>query len=163
MDPERFWQLMEQAETPDALHKLLDALPEPELVAFERLHDEAVDRAYDWGVWGAAYVINGGCGDDTFMDFRAYLVSRGRAIYEAALAEPDSLADVEIDDDGDDGWEAWSSPTMTVVHARTGTYEFAGPRDPAARTPEHPSGEDWDEEDLPKRFPRLCAKYESAG
>lgn len=103
MDPERFWQLIEQADTPGALHELLGALPEPDLVAFERLHDEAVDRAYDWGVWGAAYVINGGCGDDTFMDFRAYLVSLGRAIYEAALADPDSLAEVEISDDDDDG------------------------------------------------------------
>jgi hypothetical protein len=162
MDVERFWQLMEQADTPRALHGLLAALPEAELVAFERLHGEAVDRAYDWGVWGAAYVIHGGCGDDTFMDFRAYLMSRGRAIYEAALADPDSLADVEIeDDDGDHGsWEEWSSPTMMVVHARTGAYEFAGPLGPAARTPQDPRGEDWDEEDLPKRFPRLCARYE---
>jgi hypothetical protein len=31
--------------------------------------------------------------DDSFMDFRAWLISRGRAVYETVLADPDALAD----------------------------------------------------------------------
>lgn len=34
------------------------------------------------------------CSDDSFIDFRAWLVSQGRDVYMAALKDPDSLADV---------------------------------------------------------------------
>ena len=35
-----------------------------------------------------------GCSDDGFIDFRAWLIAQGREVYFAALADPDSLADV---------------------------------------------------------------------
>ena len=37
-------------------------------------------------------MINGGSSDDGFHYFRAWLISRGQAVYEAAVANPDSLA-----------------------------------------------------------------------
>jgi hypothetical protein len=33
-----------------------------------------MDRGYSWELRGAAYVINDGCGDDTFNDFRSSLI-----------------------------------------------------------------------------------------
>jgi hypothetical protein len=36
-------------------------------------------------------LINGGMSDDGFTDFRYWLISRGRDVYERALADPDSL------------------------------------------------------------------------
>ena len=56
-----------------------------------------MDSAYCWSLWGAAYVINGGCSDDPFVDFRASLISRGRQVFERALSDPDSLADEDFD------------------------------------------------------------------
>jgi hypothetical protein len=44
-------------------------------------------------VWAAAYLIGGGCSDDSFMDFRAGLIAQGRDWYHKAAASPDSLAD----------------------------------------------------------------------
>lgn len=41
---------------------------------------------------GAAYLINGGRSDDGFDHFRGWLLTQGRATWQAALAEPDSLA-----------------------------------------------------------------------
>lgn len=161
MDLDRFWAVVEGAGTPSALHDRLEALPRRDLVGFERRHDRLTREAYDWGLWGAAYVLHGGCGDDAFADFRAYLVSRGRAVFEAALADPDALADVEgLDAEGEE-WEDWSSPTMAVVHRRTGEYDLAGPPDPDAPAWGEPSGEEWDEDagDLARRFPRLTARY----
>ncbi len=49
--------------------------------------------AYAWPVWGAAYLVEGGCSDDAFMDFRDGLVLAGRATFERTLADPDTLAD----------------------------------------------------------------------
>jgi len=39
-------------------------------------------------------LINGGCSDDGFFYFRAWLISRGQKVYDAALQNPDSLAKV---------------------------------------------------------------------
>ena len=157
MDVDRFWALLDEADSPSALRDLLAGLPDDELVSFERLHQARMDEAYDWGLWGAAYVIEGGCGDDSFEYFRAYLLSLGRAVFARAHADPDSLADFELADA--EGWEDWMSPTMMVIHARTGRYEFAGSPDPDRRAPTNPTGTEWEEDDLPARYPRLTARY----
>lgn len=158
MDLDQFWVIVDGASTPAALHDTLDALGQDDLIAFEQLHDAWMRNAYRWDLWGAAYVINGGCGDDSFDYFRAYLISRGRAIYEAALIDPDSLADVDLEDE--DAWEDWMSPTMAVVHRRTGEYGFAAPADPDLNPLGEPAGEPWDEDELPELFPRLSARYD---
>lgn len=163
MEPDRFWALVDGVRTPSDLHDRLEELGRHDLVAFERRRDRLTDEAYDWGLWGAAYDVHGGCSDDSFSDFRAYLVSRGRAVFEDALADPESLADVEeLDAEGEE-WEEWSTPTLTVVHRRTGEHDFAGPPDPGRSVSDEPSGAEWDEDgdgdDLARRYPRLTAKY----
>ena len=157
VDEAEFWAIIERAATPSDLHSELGTLTEDQLLEFEHHHARYIDQAYTWDLWGAAYVINGGCSDDTFEYFRAALIGRGRDIFERALADPDSMTDVDFDEDEE--WEDWMSPTMHVIHARTGKYGFAGPRESSA--PAQPGGEEWDEDDLPTRFPRLTAKYGS--
>ena len=157
MDLDQFWGIVEGVESPADLHSRLDALGQKDLIAFEQQHKARENEAYDWGIWGAAYVIHGGCSDDAFDYFRAYLISRGRAAFEAALADADSLADCDLDEEGEE-WEDWMSPTMMVIHARTGEYRYADPN-PASAHAAEPTGEDWREDDLPARFPRLTARY----
>ena len=50
--------------------------------------------AYKYGLWNAASIMCDGCTDDGFTDFRGWLIAQGRDVYMAALADPDSLADV---------------------------------------------------------------------
>lgn len=158
MDTNRFWQITEGAASPKELHRALAELDEADLVSFERLHRTRMDESYRWDLWGAAYLIQGGCSDDSFDYFRAYLISLGSQTYAAALANPDSLADVELDAEGED-WEDWMSPTIAVIFARTGEYDFADSDPAPSARPEDPSGEEWDEDDLPALFPRLAARY----
>src|SRR5262249_9768134 len=47
-----------------------------EALAFYEIFHRMMDTAFAWSLWGAAYVLNGGCGDDSFTDFRASLISR---------------------------------------------------------------------------------------
>jgi len=116
---------------------------------FAVLFDTMMDGAYSHQLWGAAYVIHGGCSDDTFNDFRS---SRGRACFERAIADPDSLADEEFDE------TAWFYEGYQYA-VTAGVKAVAGLR-PGRRHPDRPSGEDWiDEDDLRKLFPRLSAKY----
>ena len=41
-------------------------------------------------MWAAAYLIDDGCSDDSFMGFRAGLIAQGRDWYRRAAASPDS-------------------------------------------------------------------------
>ena len=97
MTREEFWKLVDQVKgtkKPEAaLPKLLRKLTPAELVSYQQHFDTLTREAYRWDLWGAAYIIGGGCSDDGFIDFKYGLIARGRQIYESALANPDSLAD----------------------------------------------------------------------
>jgi Protein of unknown function (DUF4240) len=100
MDRDRFWMLIEQAHTADGdceqltahLVALLRELPANEIVAFQQRLDELLAESFRYSLWGAAVLINAGCSDDGFEDFRGWLIAQGRQVYEAALQDPDSLA-----------------------------------------------------------------------
>jgi len=110
MDKAQFWRLIEDAkaksggdceEQAELLKGALVKLPPEEIIAFGGIMDELLDQAYRWDLWGAGELINGFCSDDGFFYFRGWLVAQGRTVYENALANPDSLADV-VEPDSDD-------------------------------------------------------------
>lgn len=97
-DPDRFWEIIDRtldakddAAQCEALKRALDGVPEEGLIAFDADYRRTLARAYGWDLWAAAYIINGGCSDDGFDYFRDWLISRGRRVYEAALADPETL------------------------------------------------------------------------
>lgn len=57
------------------------------------------DLADTSGVFAASCILNDYMSDDGFMDFRAWLISRGKDVYLAALKNPDTLAEIEIPED----------------------------------------------------------------
>jgi len=190
MDRDTFWQLVDEARAragtgaddrgpaddplPSTLsHLLAERLTADEVLAFGGVRDELVDEAYRWPLWGAAYLVEGGCGDDAFLDFRDGLVLAGRASFERATADPDSLADhpaVVAMAQGASAWlgyeslstlvaDAWSRVTGQGRAAYDAACEAASARrDPA---PE-PAGEAWDFDDDAenrRRLPRLAELF----
>ena len=125
-----------------------------------RSHFDACNhRAYDWSLWGAAYIIHGGCSDDSFSDFRSSLISRGRSLFERALADPDSLADVPLTEE-DACYEGYAYVVTDAEKEILGDSPQI-----VAPFPTAPSGEPWSEDDiaaLAQRFPRLHRKYSSS-
>jgi len=102
MDREQFWALIEAAKAATGgdcraqTAQLVAALRQRsvnDVLAWDRIHDELMVQSYRWDLWGAAYLINGGCSDDGFDDFRGWLLGQGHATCLATLADPDSLAD----------------------------------------------------------------------
>jgi hypothetical protein len=168
MEWKRFWKLTESAYRADgvehfeALKAIQALMSEDELVAYQARFDELMAAANLIDLWGAAYLINGGCSDDGFHDFRAWLIGRGRHVYESALKNPDTLADVL------DG-EPVSEFGLDVAAARvyeetTGKDDFYDRLDRAEADlpPPPPEGIDWDFEDeteMRRRFPRLFRLY----
>lgn len=170
MNESTFWELCEKhlargrgddEERVERLVAALEKLPPKEIAAFQRLFDQAMDRAYRWDLWGAAYVILGGCSDDGFEYFRAWLISRGRSVYEAALAEPESLA-VEIQDDPD-----WAPDLESLLYAAAEAYESATGGDELPESddagPAEPVGVMFDENRVAEAYPRISARLEELG
>lgn len=99
-----FWNLIHEAKNAceqdmDAmLAYLKDRLVSMGPAQAQNFHDiihAYEDLADKYGLWDAAGIMKEyGCSDDGFIDFRAWLIAQGREVYFAALADPDSLADV---------------------------------------------------------------------
>jgi hypothetical protein len=121
--------------------------------------------AYRQDLWGAAYLINGGASDDGFDYFRGWLLAQGRETWEAALADPDSLADV-VDEDLGEGFEGFEGEGMLSVARHA--YESATGSDQGywdaveaagIDTPDIPVGEHFDFDDsseMESRYPLLA-------
>lgn len=161
MDEDRFWAVIQKCHDAfpadmerkgELVRQEIARLSKSEAALFFDLCDGAMDLAYSWELWGAAYVINGGCGDDTFMDFRASLISRGRSVFEKATSNPDALADEEFDPNTwfYEGFQYDVSEAVQAVLGHTPKrrrYRFA------------PSGSKWTEDMLSTLYPRLSTKF----
>lgn len=172
MDTKQFWRLMEASraksggdgeEQCDAqaehLKQSLSLLPAEDIVAFGNIFDLCRKDAYRWDLWGAAYLINGGASDDGFEYFCRWLIGQGPAIFEAALADPDSLSSLITDDIvwGDAGLDCEELGYVAgeVYEEKTG-QEISS--DEADFIPDEPVGLRWEEDDLESLYPKIAAK-----
>ncbi len=175
MNVEQFWAIVERvhAASPDdmevkctLLAKELRQLQLDELKSFDDHFGDCFFRAYTWNVWGAAFVICNGCGDDSFMDFRFTLISLGRKPFETALADADSLGQFDINPD----WAQYEG----YQYVSSKIYKELGGEEPECDCPEcrpagspknkthpkEPAGIPFIEWEMSSRFPKLAAKYE---
>jgi len=162
MNSERFWQLIDESraaadsdpfEQSQQLTAALADLPPEEIVDFDQLARDFQDRAYTADLWEACYVIEPGCSDDGFYAWRQWLIGQGRAAFERALAQPDTLADI-VDADQESGFELLLGVADEAYAQVTG-----GPL-PYLLRPSAPLMEALHEdEEIFQRFPRLVAKF----
>jgi Protein of unknown function (DUF4240) len=128
-----------------------------EVLSFHAQFYECQDRAYSWELWAAAYIIGGGCSDDSFSDFRSTLISMGRQTFERALAEPQSLADMNYDAETA-FYEGYQYVPSKVEKDLGGGRRFPRP----FPHPKEPSGKPWEEEKVLELYPKLAEKYVDA-
>lgn len=103
MTDDQFWDHIRLTRTADPeehaenLADRLSELPVADILAFGRRWVDLQHRAQTRELWGAAHLINGGCDADELPEFLDWLILEGEAVYSAAVANPDSLADVAGD------------------------------------------------------------------
>lgn len=153
----------------DALVKRLAKLAPEEILDFDHWWGAMKSEAYLWDVWGAAYIVGGGCSDDGFIDFRSWLILQGRDTFQAVVADPDRLAALKLPArtrcECYPGMTAWFEANGMSRDNRD--YDAWGAacaaRHPVGRhTDKHDMGEDWDfddETECRKRLPLLSKKY----
>ena len=174
MDVDSFWQLIDRTRAEAAgdggsvvrrhvetLTEALEDLPDAELQDFDRHLRRARARANHWDLWAAGYLALGGMSDDSFLDFRTWLITHGRTTYERVLAEPDGVADLSWDEDEEDfgAAEEWGYVAIELLEDR-GSDDEEDDDEPGDF--DEPTGEPFPENDdawFAARFPRLWAKY----
>ena len=172
MPSDEFWRVIARMVDPehdpdaqiDALRSALQELSLDELISFETAFRRYLNQAYTWNLWGAAYVIHGGCSDDGFEYFRRWLVSRGRGIYEEALADPDSLARLNGQFGPDQTWEFEEIyyVAVDIFEQKGGEGDVRDYSEPEAGLDgRKPSGEPFaeDKAHLAQRYPKLWHRF----
>ena len=174
MDVDGFWALIGAArleldpgdpvaaveEQVEVLRALLQPLGDQELLGFqEKLHEHAA-HANDWRVWAAGYLAAGGMSDDSFDYFRLWLVLQGRTAFDQVLADPDRLADLRWDADGEafDAAEPFGYLVAEVLEDRGSDPGDALVAAVAAGEPTGKPFREYDDAWFARTFPRLSAR-----
>lgn len=177
INKESFWDLIHEAKNAcgqdmDAmLAYLKDRLVSMGHAQAQNFHDIIhvyEDLADKFGLWDAAGIMKEyGCSDDGFIDFRAWLIAQGREVYFAALADPDSLADVVPY--GDCRFEqlsyvgdyAYEQLTGKSAYDQTDWSAYEALLMKLEQDISYKDGIEFPREgaDLKKYLPRLCAKH----
>jgi hypothetical protein len=139
----------------EELTKELKKLSPQDIILFDNKFRQLRGLAYNWELWGAIYIIHGGCSDDSFMDFRDWVIAQGQEFYYKTLANPESLVDVD-QDKIDIDWEGMGYISNTVFNDMTGQDLPNG-----FKANQEITGKEWQEEgeDLKTMFPKLSEKY----
>ena len=103
MTENQFWSIIEKGknsknnsiEINDIVGAELRTLSASELVQYQKIFHIFFENAYTWDLWNACIIIQSGCGDDSFMDFRASLISLGKEIYKNTMKDPDFFASLD--------------------------------------------------------------------
>jgi hypothetical protein len=162
----RFWKMVDDARSGTRsdtafmgrLGTRLRGLKVEEIVEFDRQFYEVHRGSYRWDLWGACYLMMGGCSDDGFEYFRAWLIGQGQTVFERSLRDPDSLAALPRGGELEDLMHLCA----TVYKEKTGK-RIPWPPPQAAPAPTTPLGVQWDFENKAenkKRLPKLAAKFD---
>jgi hypothetical protein len=163
MERDEFWNIIDDAgesaddaeETAEAVVERLQSKTPKEIIAFAQTLTDIMKESYRWDLWAVAYIINGGCSDDGFEYFRAWLIAQGRERYDAALANPEVIGDWAEPDECEceelmgAGWDAYLAKTGNEFPDGAIHVDY----------PDDPIGESWKEDDLEERYPALSEKF----
>lgn len=161
-----FWAIIESAkqnakgdleEMAAKIIKRLSNFTPQQIIDFKIQLYKTLHRAYTWDLWAASAIMCGGASDDGFEYWRDWLIAQGRETFEAALADPESLAKGRLSFVSDEMYEF-----ETLFYTADQAYEEVTEESLEATLPEppaEPSGEPWEEDELPERLPKLWKKY----
>jgi Protein of unknown function (DUF4240) len=162
MEDNEFWAIVEIAKQksgkkvearPDSLLVELSALESKKIEQFQAKYDDLLLNANTWNLWGAAYLMNGGCAEDCFRNFRDWLISEGKSTFSNSVRNPEWLAGVARRESYE--LEAYGQSAGKAFNGRTGSVI----RTNAAVASKDPVGTEWLEDELPKLLPRIALKF----
>lgn len=104
MNKEQFWEIIDSVNQTSAgqaretcLAQVQNKLVEgtlKDIMDWYLIFQEYHEAAYRYELWAASAALGAHYTDDGFIDFRSWLISRGKRVYMDAMQDPDSLAAV---------------------------------------------------------------------
>jgi hypothetical protein len=135
------------------LQGILAGMDKEEIVKFNNTFTALLAASYTSKLWGASYVINGGCSDDCFEYFREYLIAHGKIKFYDTYNDPESCADW-IKSESEDNWEGIRHAAANAYKQKTGS-EILYTYQPEYKL----KGKIFDEDTVDKLYPKLAAKF----
>jgi hypothetical protein len=162
MSEQTFWRLIEESrheletigEQSEKLVMALLAFPHQDIEKFIVIMNQKMVALYRWDLWAVGYIMQHGCSNDGFSQFRGWIISQGRETYESAIKSPAVLGDlvdkpryIEFDD---------FDMAPQIAYSKKIGFEtvFA-----LADEKGSPAGAVWKDDDLLELYPALCAKF----
>ncbi len=162
MNEDEFWSVVDESITASGgvyneqvndLKNILLKLDTPAIEKFDNTFTALLAVSYNWKLWGAAYVINGGCSDDCFDDFRQYLIAHGKGKFYETLKDPESCADW-IKSEDEEEWEGFQYAAASAYKEKTGKDI------PKSYNPDvEITGKKFDEDNVARQYPKLARKF----
>ncbi len=182
MTDSKFWQIIEEAKKQskksqnhfESWRTQLELLPLEEIVEFQHLFEKYHTQLYRWDVWGAGYILNQGCSNGGFDDFRGWLIAQGQDLCNSVMNNVEILAEYSISDKIEERREQCEGEfffleAYNVYEEKMEKLAEQLDNDGLIEEmplsewnqPEEPLGNRWEEtpESLAKHFPKLWAKF----
>jgi Protein of unknown function (DUF4240) len=105
MDASDFWQIIDRSlkntdgdanKQKTNLTKILKREDIKDIVRFNNKFFSLMEIAFDTKLQAAADIMHDDCTDECFTGFRAWLIGQGKDVFEKAIVNPESLADVKL-------------------------------------------------------------------
>lgn len=171
MEYKKFWNIIGKSlntksceEANEIIQKELKKLSIDELVSYNTIFYELYNKLYTWDVWSAAYIIMGGCSDDSFMDFRGSIISLGKETYESTILNPEFLINLDETALSEKLYnEEFQNLAPLVYEEKTSKNIYE--ENEFQMEPKEPLGDkiDFESEDIEKilikKYPKLMKKY----
>jgi hypothetical protein len=162
MGEDEFWKLIEKSRIASnnnyqlqikSLQEILIKTDTGNILKFHNTFHALLAASYDSKLWGASYVINGGCSDDCFEYFREYLIAHGKYRFYSTLKDPESCAPW-IRAEYEDNWEG-------IRYAASNAYKQKVGQDiPRNYQPEYKlKGKIFDESTVSQQYPKLAKQF----
>lgn len=175
MEKKKFWRFIEESREFNQAEWLTEKLAQrglEEVVDFEFIFQQLMNASYQSRLWGAAFVLMGGCSDDTFDYFRGWLIGQGEEIYNRVIEDPEFLAEYIHEDNLDEEGFPQNEELLSVgldayTLIKTGdtewdddTYdELLEALDKKGLLAAPDIEFDWEEDDLDTLFPALWERF----
>lgn len=161
IDDSLFWSIIEEArknssdnqEFIEKLQESLEAFKKGEIKKFGKLVIQKCNELHTWKHWALAYIVRGGCGDDAFDYFKAWVVSKGEYVFQSILNFDEDKIKSTFNED---------AQLEQLLYVAENAYEnVAGdympePKMKAVKI----SGIKFEENNIVGQYPRLCALFD---
>ncbi|MHA1386095.1 MAG: DUF4240 domain-containing protein [Candidatus Helarchaeota archaeon] len=103
MNESEFWEIIDETRqqsngsSEEQVKLLINILSQEsfqEIFEYERIFYKLYTNSYKSELWAMAFILNGGgCSDDSFDYFRAWVIAQGKTYYDLLMKNPEIVAD----------------------------------------------------------------------